>query len=534
MLVNFKTKEIRRKQEFEEFFAPVTQDLNNELFESIRENGLKSPLHVCKDNILVDGYRRLQCLIDLGIEEVLCIYDKTSELTINERISINQTRPKTPADEAKIIRTAFKKYPKKQGQRNDGVPYKRHDEISGFLNGRFKGDDMIKKLECIVDFQIDNDILIMGVVAKGWKVETCYDYINKFKKIDEDNKYGFTEKLTKGEITVSEANKFIQERKNADKHTCNFVIPDKVELYNGDAREIQEIFKKDKKSINLIVTSIMYWKLRNYNVNDEVQLGHEKKKEEFAMNIANVFNEVIPFLAESANVCINIGETYNDGIAEGIPYLIKDYIERYTNLKYKATIIWSKKNPRPESEKIMRPINSTEWILWFVVNPKKSKYNMLTFPKDDCDIRITHGSKDVTYTGKVAKKSKSLSKSYAKLKLHIHEQEVEDIITTSVGKNHEIAKISSSGHPAAMSPYLPTTLILMQSDEGDVVCDPFSGSAMTGKISLLLNRRYVGIEKCKEYYDISTEILKNAANEFSRVELDEVNSMVFNEFTKAA
>jgi hypothetical protein len=35
---------------------------------------------------------------------------------------------------------------------------------------------------------------------------------------------------------------------------------------------------------------------------------------------------------------------------------------------------------------------------------------------------------------------------------HLNEQTVEDIIVTSVGKNHEIFKISEEGHPAAMSP----------------------------------------------------------------------------------
>lgn len=534
MLVSFKTKEIRRKQEFEEFFAPVSQDLNNELFESIRENGLKSPLHVCKDNILVDGYRRLQCLIDLGIEEVLCLYDKGVELSINERISINQTRPKTPADEAKIIRAAFQKYPKKQGQRNDGVPYSRHELISRYLNGRYKGDDVIKKLELIANTEIENDTLLLGIVGKGWKIETCFDFINKFEKIDLEKNYGIKEKLVTGQINVSEANKFIQERKNADNYEYTFKIPEKAIVYNDDSRGIIEIFKNDKKSIDMIFTSIMYWLLRKYNVNELVQLGHEKTKEEFAKNISKIFDDIYPYLKDSANVCINIGETYIDGVGQGIPFIIKEYIEKYTPLKYKDTIIWSKKNCRPQSEKVKRPVNTIEYILWFVVDPKKAKHNLLTFPKKDSEIKITNGAKDVSYKGETKKKNKSLSKSYGKIKNHIEEQEVENIILSSIGKNHEITKINSSGHPAAMSPYLPTTLILILSDEGDIVCDPFSGSGTTGKISLLLNRRYVGIEKCKEYFDISTEILTNTANEFSRESLDLINSIVHRESNEAA
>lgn len=46
-------------------------------------------------------------------------------------------------------------------------------------------------------------------------------------------------------------------------------------------------------------------------------------------------------------------------------------------------------------------------------------------------------------------------------------------------------------------------ILLASTDEGDVVLDPFSGSASTGIAANLLGRKYIGIEKEKDFLDLS-------------------------------
>jgi len=138
-----------------------------------------------------------------------------------------------------------------------------------------------------------------------------------------------------------------------------------------------------------------------------------------------------------------------------------------------------------------------------------------------------NGAKDVSSDGKVSIKRKSISKNYGKLMSHIREQQVEEIIITSVGKNHDIFKISEIGHPAPMSPMLPVTLILMGCDENDLVCDPFGGSNVVGKVALELNRRYVSTEISKEYFDIGCEMLQKGNDNFDRESLDVINKVVY-------
>lgn len=57
----------------------------------------------------------------------------------------------------------------------------------------------------------------------------------------------------------------------------------------------------------------------------------------------------------------------------------------------------------------------------------------------------------------------------------------------------------NTSHPTQKPEKLIAKLILASSDEGDVVFDPFLGSGTTAVTAKKLNRRFIGIEKEKEY-----------------------------------
>ena len=374
---------------------------------------------------------------------------------------------------------------------------------------------------------LEGEILSKGIIEKNWKVDTCYSFLTEKMDIDLKNGYGFTASLFTGKFTVAEVNKFIDQRLALDKkHEFTFVIPKKANSFNMDCVKLSELAEFLKK-VKLVFTSIPYWELRNYKVGKERQLGQEETKEEYGHHIAMIFDKLTPLLSESSNVIINVGETYKNGVGQGIPFLIKEYISKETSLVYKDTLIWSKKNPRPQGEEVKRPVNSIEYLLWFVVDPQKAKYNLLTFPVEGKQPKLTMGVRDVSSDGSLSKKRKSIIKNYGKLMSHLKEQEIEEIITTAVGKNHDIFSISEVGHPAPMSPMLPVTPILMLTDEGDIVCDPFGGSNVVGKVALELNRRYLSTELSKEYFDIGCEMLLKGDVNYDRGSLDTINEAIY-------
>jgi site-specific DNA-methyltransferase (adenine-specific) len=58
-------------------------------------------------------------------------------------------------------------------------------------------------------------------------------------------------------------------------------------------------------------------------------------------------------------------------------------------------------------------------------------------------------------------------------------------------------------HPAIFPEKLAHDHIISWSNPGDIVLDPFMGSGTTGKMAILNNRKFIGIEKEKEYFGIA-------------------------------
>lgn len=60
-------------------------------------------------------------------------------------------------------------------------------------------------------------------------------------------------------------------------------------------------------------------------------------------------------------------------------------------------------------------------------------------------------------------------------------------------------------HPAMFPLTLAYRVIKLYTDENDIVLDPFLGSGTTAIAALKTNRRFIGIEKKQEYYDIANK-----------------------------
>lgn len=78
----------------------------------------------------------------------------------------------------------------------------------------------------------------------------------------------------------------------------------------------------------------------------------------------------------------------------------------------------------------------------------------------------------------------------------------------------DIASVRANDvHPAMFPQQLALRVIKLYTDEGDVVLDPFLGSGTTALAAIKLNRKFIGIEKMKSYYDIASKNIKDALYE---------------------
>ena len=529
-----KIDQIVKVEEFKNFYESQSKDSENQLKSSLEQEGQLLPLIISRDFQLIDGYRRLKLLSALGREEVKVQFVDV-EPSIDLRLSLNMYRVKTANDLTKEVLQVFKSVEKRQGQGNNGKSYDRYAIIKEKLDYRWKSPKAIRQFDKIIENDFENNVLLNGVVTKGWNLSDCEKYLSELKEIDLTKNHGFTAELTKGDLTIKQVNKFIEEKENLqNNYTDTFVIPDKATTFKMNCVDIVDVPSYTRSVANLF-TSIPYYMLRGYNSQDlHSELGHEKNPEEFADNIGEVFGKVEGVLNETSNVFVNIGDTYDNGCAMDIPGLVKAAILKHTKLKYKECIIWSKPNPHPQGEQVKRPINQIEYILWFVVDPSKSKYNLLKYTDQEKEVRITTGAKDVDKNGNVSKKTKSLSKPYKKIYNHIAAQDVEHMIKCATGKNKPAYDAFPTGHPALMTELLPVIPILMTTNETDLVYDPFGGANTTGRISMLLNRKYLGTELSTHYHRVGCKVLKNTIKEINQNDFDILMNDVFDEELETA
>jgi site-specific DNA-methyltransferase (adenine-specific) len=71
-------------------------------------------------------------------------------------------------------------------------------------------------------------------------------------------------------------------------------------------------------------------------------------------------------------------------------------------------------------------------------------------------------------------------------------------------------------HPTQKPFSLMYYLLRLYSNPGDLILDPFAGSCTTGCAALRANRRFIGIEREKKYFDIACRRLEEAMREKER------------------
>jgi DNA modification methylase len=531
MVVKIKPNEIVENKEAKSFYEKQ-EELINEIRESVKVNGLRNPLVINHENILMDGYVRRDVLLESGKgDEEIEVILVNEESSIEDYILRNSGRTKTDNDLVKEWKYIFfKKYEKRQGRKKNGEPEGTYAEnVSRDLGGRFKDDETINK----IGFCLKNDLpgypISKGIIKDTISPLIGKDFLKTYHPIDIEKKYGMTERVKSGEITVQDAIKLIKSMDELDEtYEGSFVIPEKCKSYNIDCVDIENM-KEHHGTADLVITSVFYWLLRTYEVGDKIQPGHQEQKEDYCKEIARIIKKIKVTLKDSSSVMINVGDTYINRVAQGIPFMLIDYITKETGLIFNEMLVWSKKNPKGNggADDKNRPTNNVEYILWFVVDPTKTKYRKLTYKNEHSKPSISKGHKDVDNKGNVAKKSVSLSKGYKKIYTHIEEQTVENIIKTSVGKNHDVYNILEDAHPAIMSPMLPVCPILMTTDEGDTVFDFMSGSNVVGRITQLLNRKSLSTELSEKYFKVGCKMLENATQDYNREDLDVINELAY-------
>jgi len=123
-------------------------------------------------------------------------------------------------------------------------------------------------------------------------------------------------------------------------------------------------------------------------------------------------------------------------------------------------------------------------ILYYVKDPDKNKFY------------------EIRYSHKRCRKCKYLLKDYGgkKASLHPFGPLVSDVWTDIHRIKHNKYR---DEHPCQLPIHLLERLILMSTDENDIVLDPFVGTGTTVIAAKRLGRRFIGIDMDKKYVNIT-------------------------------
>lgn len=88
--------------------------------------------------------------------------------------------------------------------------------------------------------------------------------------------------------------------------------------------------------------------------------------------------------------------------------------------------------------------------------------------------------------------------------------QMKDVWTGSLTKPSEKKE---GKHPTQKPEYLLDRIVLASTKEGQVVLDPFCGSGTTGVSALRFGRKFIGIDNCEEYLQITKKRLEKISDE---------------------
>jgi len=292
-------------------------------------------------------------------------------------------------------------------------------------------------------------------------------------------------------------------------------------ILQGDALQVLKTLKDE--TVNCCVTSPPYWGLRDYGHNG--QIGLEKTPELYVDKLVKIFQEVKRVLKKDGTLWLNLGDNYigggrggleqcgkgsfeesryKKGQKIGLPtgkvagYKPKDLVGlpwmvafalRADGWYLRSDIIWSKKNPMPESV-TDRPTKAHEYI--FLMS-KSSKYYY------DADVIKENQVTDIN-----TKANQTFGAAGGKAE-KVYGRKVSGKKWEPNGNRNKrsVWQVNTQPYPDAHFAVYPVNLIVPCIKAGcpkdGIVLDPFFGSGTTGEVARRLDRNFIGIELNPEY-----------------------------------
>lgn len=256
-------------------------------------------------------------------------------------------------------------------------------------------------------------------------------------------------------------------------------------IYCADSRSMREV---DDGSVQLIVTSPPYNVGKNY-----AQHHDAMELREYLALLNESWKECLRVLCRGGRIAVNVANTWRKPYLPLNAYIAQQMID--LGFQMRGEIIWDK----GASAGI-----STAWGSFArASNPTLRDVHeyILVFCKESWKLEETHGSESGIENLEFVEWTRSI---WRRPQDHVEDAQ-NSIWKFDTQSKHKRNGSNSTVHPTPFPIDLPLRLILLYTNTGDTVLDPFMGSGTTALAAKMTQRHYVGYEISQEYCTLAQE-----------------------------
>lgn len=293
----------------------------------------------------------------------------------------------------------------------------------------------------------------------------------------------------------------------------------KFKVIEGDIRKIAPKLKKN--SVQTIITSPPYFRLRHYSKNKTLiseEIGREKTVENYVNDLVLTFNKLKPVLKEDGLLWLNLGDTYINKELQGIPWRVALALMN-NGWILRSDVIWQKPNAMPSSV-TSRPTNDHEYVFMFSKG-KDYYYNAdairephITFTNKS---KMRGGRKHFGKRNGTPEKGKNAGNS------NLHNGRWDQAFNPKGRNKRTVWSIPLSKFRGAHFAVFPKKLVEIpikaSTKPGDLVLDPFTGSGTTGVVAKEYGRNFLGVELEPEYVKMAQKRINDTSVQSSQTSL---------------
>ncbi|HFL2524674.1 TPA: site-specific DNA-methyltransferase [Clostridioides difficile] len=269
----------------------------------------------------------------------------------------------------------------------------------------------------------------------------------------------------------------------------DFIKTDSYELYNYDCIEMMDLLITEGRQVDLTVTSPPYDDLRTY---DNCLVWNFDVFKQVADRLYNITKD-------GGVVVWIVGDKTKNGSESGTSFKQILYFKDI-GFNLHDTMIYGKKNPFGTAGKGHKRYRQSFEYMFILSKGMVKTFNPIKEPCK-CSGEYTN------FTTRKNRQSDGLGfDAIRKKSMNVGESKyLKNIWEYDIGYNRTTKDKFAFKHPAIFPEKLAQDHILSWSNEGDTVLDCFMGANTTGKMALLNNRKFIGIEKVKDYFEISKQ-----------------------------